>query len=181
MHALELVAPQVGRELLELDGEATLARGLVTRQNDVGRPGHLAAVRLLPGRHEVELVELIIGRGPGCIQRGAYQIQPVPNLRVQDVALIIPEPKEKEEKPLERHPLALPLIRDVDSYRLSDFKRNFSIFHKSHVPLTTKTTTHTKKKDKCKVLKVPPVFPKPASDYRESKTRKHELNAERNL
>lgn len=48
VHALELVAPQVGRELLELDGEAALARGLVARQDDVGRPGHLAAVRLFP-------------------------------------------------------------------------------------------------------------------------------------
>lgn len=48
MHALELVAPQVGRELLELDGEAALACGLVTSQDDVGRSGHLAAVRLLP-------------------------------------------------------------------------------------------------------------------------------------
>lgn len=100
MHALELVAPQVGRELLELDGEAALARGLVARQHDVGRTGDLAAVRLLPRRHEVELVELVIGRGPGRVQRRADQVQPVPDLRVQDVALIVPEPRRKEEKPL---------------------------------------------------------------------------------
>lgn len=98
MHALELVAPQVGRELLELDGETALARGLVTRQDDVRRPGHLAAVRLLPRRHEIELIELIIGRGPGRVQRRADQVQPVPDLRVQNIALIVPEPREEEEE-----------------------------------------------------------------------------------
>lgn len=97
MHALELVAPQVGRELLELDGETALACGLVTRQDDVRRPGHLASVRLLPRRHEIELIELIIGRGPGRVQRRADQVQPVPDLRVQDIALIVPEPREEEE------------------------------------------------------------------------------------
>lgn len=48
VHALELVAPEVGRELLELDGEATLAGGLVAGQHNVGGAGDLAAVRLLP-------------------------------------------------------------------------------------------------------------------------------------
>lgn len=48
VHALELVSPEVGGELLELDGEAALSRGLVARQHDVGRAHHLAAVRLLP-------------------------------------------------------------------------------------------------------------------------------------
>lgn len=130
MHALELVAPQVGRELLELDGKAALTRGLVARQDDVGRPGHLAAIRLLPRRHKVELVELVIGRGPGRVQRRADQIQPVPDLRVQDVALIVPEPRIKE-KPLVKHPLALLLILDVDSDWLSELEHNFSIHQQS--------------------------------------------------
>lgn len=98
MHALELVAPEVWRELLELDGEAALAGGLVTGQHDVGRAVHLAAVRLLPRRHQVELVELVIRRGPGRVQRGADEVQPVPDLRVQDVALVVPEPGHTEGK-----------------------------------------------------------------------------------
>lgn len=89
---LELVAPEVRRELLELDGETALPRGLVTRQHDVGRAHHLAAVRLLPRRHEVELVELVLRRGPGRVQRGADEVQPVPDLRVENVALIVSEP-----------------------------------------------------------------------------------------
>lgn len=92
MQALEFVAPEVGRELLELDGEAALAGGLVARQHDVGRAHHLAAVRLFPRRHEVELVELVLWRGPGAVLRRADEVQPVPDLRVQDVALIVPEP-----------------------------------------------------------------------------------------
>lgn len=98
VHALELVAPEVGRELLELDGEAALAGGLVAGQHDVGGPGHLAAVRLLPRRHEVELVELVIRRGPGRVQWRADEVQPVPDLRVQDVALIVPEPGRRKGK-----------------------------------------------------------------------------------
>lgn len=97
VHALELVAPEVGRELLELDGEATLAGGLVAGQHDVGGAVHLAAVRLFPRRHEVELVELVLRRGPGGVQWGADEVQPVPNLRVQNVALIVPEPGRKIE------------------------------------------------------------------------------------
>lgn len=98
MHALELVAPEVGRELLELDGEAALAGGLVAGQHDVGGAGHLAAVGLLARRHEVELVELVLRRGPGGVQRGADEVQPVPDLRVQDVALVVPEPGQREEE-----------------------------------------------------------------------------------
>lgn len=123
MHALELVAPQVGRELLELDGEAALARGLVARQDDVRRPGHLAAVRLLPRRHQIELIELIIGRGPGRVQRRADQVQPVPDLRVQDIALIVPEPrKKKKKKPLANYHPATSLIFDPDSDWLSELQ-----------------------------------------------------------
>lgn len=92
MHALELVAPQVRRELLELDGEAALAGGLIAGQHDVGRPVDLAAVRLLPRRHQVQLVELVIRRGADRVQRGADEVQPVPDLRVQNVALVVPEP-----------------------------------------------------------------------------------------
>lgn len=98
MQALEFVAPEVGRELLELDGEAALAGGLVARQHDVGRAHHLAAVRLFPRRHEVELVELVLWRGPGAVLRRADEVQPVPDLRVQDVALIVPEPGGKGRK-----------------------------------------------------------------------------------
>lgn len=121
MHALELVAPQVGRELLELDGETALARGLVARQDDVRRPCHLATVRLLPRRHEIELIELIIGRGPGRVQRRADQVQPVPDLRVQDIALIVPEPRKKK-KPLANYHLAMSLIFDPDSDWLSELQ-----------------------------------------------------------
>lgn len=92
MHALELVAPEVGRELLELDGEAALAGRLVAGQHDVGRAVHLAAVRLLPQRHQVEFVELVLRRGPGRVHWRADEVQPVPDLRVEDVALIVPEP-----------------------------------------------------------------------------------------
>lgn len=92
MHALELVAPEVGRELLELYGEAAFAGGLVAGEHDVGGAHHLAAVRLLPRRHEVELVELVLWRGPDGVQRRADEVQPVPDLRVQDVALVVPEP-----------------------------------------------------------------------------------------
>lgn len=98
VHALELVAPEVGRELLELDGEAALPRGLVAREHDVGGAHHLAAVRLLPRRHEVQLVELVVRRGPGGVQRGADEVQPVPDLRVQNVALIVPEPGGRKSK-----------------------------------------------------------------------------------
>lgn len=98
VHALELVAPEVGRELLELDGEAPLAGGLVTGQHDVGGAGHLAAVRLLPRRHKVELVELVLRSGPGGVQRRADEVQPVPDLRVQNVALIVPEPGQRKEE-----------------------------------------------------------------------------------
>lgn len=92
VQALELVAPEVRRELLELDGEAALPRWLVARQHDIGRAHHLAAVRLLPRRHEVELVELVLRRGAGRVQRGADEVQPVPDLRVENVALVVPEP-----------------------------------------------------------------------------------------
>lgn len=98
VHALELVAPQVGGVLLELDGEASLAGGLVAGEHDVGGAHHLAAVRLLPRRHEVELVELVLRRGPGRVQRRADDVQPVPDLRVQNVALIVPEPERKRER-----------------------------------------------------------------------------------
>lgn len=96
MHALELVAPQVRRELLELDGEAALAGGLVARQHDVGRPVDLAAVGLLPRRHQVQLVELVIRRGADRVQRRADEVQPVPDLRVQDVAFVVPEPESRK-------------------------------------------------------------------------------------
>lgn len=102
MHALELVAPQVGRELLELDGEAALSGGLVAGEHDVGGSHHLAAVRLFPRRHQVELVELVLRRGAGRVQRGADEVQPVPDLRVQDVALVVPEPGEEEREEKER-------------------------------------------------------------------------------
>lgn len=48
VHALELMAPQVGGKLLELDGEAALAGGLVAGEHDVGGAHDFAAVRLLP-------------------------------------------------------------------------------------------------------------------------------------
>lgn len=98
VHALELVAPEVWRELLELDGEAALAGGLVTGQHDVGGPVDLAAVRLLPRRHKVQLVELVIRRGASRVQRRADEVQPVPDLRVQNVALVVPEPGNRGRK-----------------------------------------------------------------------------------
>lgn len=98
VHALELVAPQVGGKLLELDGEAALAGGLVTGEHDVGGAHHLAAVRLLPRRHQVQLVELVLRRGPGRVQRGADEVQPVPDLRIQDVALVVLEPGRREKQ-----------------------------------------------------------------------------------
>ena len=96
MQALELVAPEVGRELLELDGEAAFARGLVARQHDVGRAHDLAAVGLLPRRHQVQLVELVLRRGAGAVLRRADQVQPVADLREEHVALGVVEPGDKQ-------------------------------------------------------------------------------------
>lgn len=98
MHALELVAPEVGRELLELDGEATLAGGLVTSEHNVGGSHHLTAVRLFPRGYEVEFVELVLWRGPGGVQRRADEVQPVPNLRVQHVALVVSKSEGRREE-----------------------------------------------------------------------------------
>lgn len=92
------MAPEVGRELLELDGEAAFAGGLVASEHDVGGSHHFAAVRLLPRRHEVELVELVLRRGPGGVQRRADEVQPVPNLRVQNVALVVSESKGRRDE-----------------------------------------------------------------------------------
>lgn len=109
MHTLELVTPEVGRELLELDGEASLAGGLVAREHDVGGAHHLAAVGLFPRRHEVEFVELVLWRGPGGVQRRADEVQPVPDLRVQHVAFLVMESEGRRERKVKKSP-KLPVL-----------------------------------------------------------------------
>ena len=88
------MSPEVGRELLELDGEAHVAGGLVAGEQQVGGAHDLAAVGLLARGHQVQLVELVLAGGPGprLAGRGADQVQTVPYLGVEHVAPVIPEP-----------------------------------------------------------------------------------------
>lgn len=96
----EFVAPQVRRVLLKLDGEPHVTVGLVAGEKQVWGSGHFTPVGLVPGRHQVQFVELVLGRGAGAgrLRPGADEVQTIPDLRVQDITLIITEPAERERE-----------------------------------------------------------------------------------
>lgn len=78
VQVLELVAPEVGGELLKLDGEARVGVGFIAGEQQVGVLAQLAPVCLLALRHQVQLIELVLPRRG----RGTHQVQTVPHLRV---------------------------------------------------------------------------------------------------
>lgn len=75
LQGLELMSPQVGGELLELDGEAHVTVGLVTGEQQVWRAHHLTAVSLLARGHQVQLVVLILTGGAGALGVGGWADQ----------------------------------------------------------------------------------------------------------
>lgn len=102
MHGFELMSPEVGWVLLELDGEAHVTVGLVTGEQQVRRSRHLTSVRLLTGGHQVQFIVLVLGWSTGSwgVWCRTDEVQTVPYLRVQDITPIITKPRERERERL---------------------------------------------------------------------------------
>lgn len=100
----EFVAPQVGRVLLKLDGETHVTVGLIAGEEQVWGSGHFTPVCLVPWRHQVQFIVLIIGRGAGTgrLRCWANEVQTIPDLRVQDITLIITKPAGGGQRGKER-------------------------------------------------------------------------------
>ncbi|KAF3832768.1 hypothetical protein F7725_026433 [Dissostichus mawsoni] len=81
----ELQAPQVGAELLKLEGELYILVRFVTVQQGRVRLVDGAALYLTSG-DKVHSVELLFPPG-GSICPGTHDIHLVPNLRIQDQTL----------------------------------------------------------------------------------------------
>lgn len=94
----KFVTPQVGRVLLKLDGETHITVGFIAGEKQVGGSGHFTPVCLIPRRHQVQFIELVFGWGAGTgrLRRWANEVQTIPDLRVQDITLVIAKPGERQ-------------------------------------------------------------------------------------
>lgn len=92
----ELQAPEVGTELLELEGKFDVLVGFdAVQQRRVGF-GHRARVQLLAGNH-VEFVVLDSVQGAALYSR-THDVHLIADLRVQDQTLTLNEPERGEKK-----------------------------------------------------------------------------------
>lgn len=97
------MAPEVRAILLEFDGETEIQVWSVTSEKEVWGRGCLTAPPL-GTPYQIQFVELIIRRGVGTRRPGpgTEQVEPVPNLRVENITALCLEPAGKKVRDTRR-------------------------------------------------------------------------------